>query len=556
MKKLLKGLCLALALVLLVCGCGYGGIETYADALDGRSQMTAKPLTLGKARTVKFSKDQSGTYFSVITSEVGRLQVTLNGKDTGCGAQVDIFRSSSEWISWRQSKEIAYNKSKKKLSGKMTSEYILPKGVYIVKVTPTKALKKSKKYTIKASVVGGGYADIEPNSPEDHAQPMDISSQGGAKTYKMLLSNMGTMGESDIMDCFVFKLKDTKQFQIKFAMKEPLESMSLLVCRKNPEETSIVKRFDIKGTRFQTNIKLAKGTYYLKVWYYGDSMTQIPYTISGCAQQRVTSVKLNKSQLTLWVNQKYGAVSAKLKPTVNPSNATNKKLAWKSSDPKVATVSAEGKVTAKATGKTTITATAQDGSKKSASCVVTVKAPTPKISGTTSLTVGDTTKYTTTVSGGKWKSSNESVLEQGTVDGKTISMKAKSAGTVTLTYTANGITSNKLTITVKEAPKPTPVTPVKPKPSNPTTPTTPVTPVQPAPQIQGSSVIWVGGTATFSVTNGVSGGTWYSSNTAVLSGGGSGTSCTMTGHRAGTAYVYYKANGKESNRIRVQVRGL
>ena len=135
-------------------------------------------------------------------------------------------------------------------------------------------------------------------------------------------------------------------------------------------------------------------------------------------------------------------------------------------------------------------------------------------------------------------------------------MKAKSAGTVTLTYVANGVTSNKLTITVKEAPKPTPVTPVKPKPSTPTTPTAPVTPVQPAPQIQGSSVIWVGGTATFSVTNGVSGGTWYSSNTAVLSGGGSGTSCTMTGHRAGTAYVYYKANGKESNRIRVQVRGL
>ncbi len=553
MKKLMKGLCLILALLILVCDCG---IETYADAWDGRSETTAKPLTLGKNKTVKFSKDRSSTYFSVITTEVGRLQVTLNGKETGCGAEVEIFRSGSEWIAWRQFKTIAYSKSKKKMSGKMVSEYILPKGVYIVRVTPAKTLKKSKKYTIKASLTDGGYEDVEPNSPEDSAQPMDISSRGRVKTYKMLLFNMGTMGESDLMDCFVFKLKDTRQFRIKFAMKEPLEGLSILVCRQTPDDISVIKRYDVKGKKLNANMKLAKGTYYLKVWYYGERMTQIPYTISGCAQQKVTSVKLNKSKLTLWVDRSYGAVSAKLKATVNPSNATNKKLTWKSSNPKAATVSADGKVTAKATGKTTITVTAQDGSKKSASCVVTVKAPKPKISGTVSLTVGDSAKYTTTVAGGKWKSSDESVLESGTVDGKTIAMKAKSAGTVTLTYVANGVTSNKLTITVKEAPKPTPVTPTKPKPSTPTTPTTPVTPVQPTPQIQGSSVIWVGGTATFSVTNGVSGGTWYSSNTAVLSGGGSGTSCTMTGHRAGTAYVYYKANGKESNRIRVQVRGL
>ena len=37
MKKLLKGLCLALVMILLVCDCG---IETYADAWDGRSETT------------------------------------------------------------------------------------------------------------------------------------------------------------------------------------------------------------------------------------------------------------------------------------------------------------------------------------------------------------------------------------------------------------------------------------------------------------------------------------------------------------------------------------
>jgi nicotinamide mononucleotide (NMN) deamidase PncC len=57
------------------------------------------------------------------------------------------------------------------------------------------------------------------------------------------------------------------------------------------------------------------------------------------------------------------------------------------------------------------------------------------------------------------------------------------------------------------------------------------------------------------VTNGVTGGSWISTDTSILSGSG-GSSCTMTGKKAGTVYVYYKANGQESNRIQVQVRGV
>ena len=44
-------------------------------------------MTLGENKTVGFSKDRSSTYFSAITTEVGRLQITLNRKETGCGAE-------------------------------------------------------------------------------------------------------------------------------------------------------------------------------------------------------------------------------------------------------------------------------------------------------------------------------------------------------------------------------------------------------------------------------------------------------------------------------------
>ena len=81
----------------------------------------------------------------------------------------------------------------------------------------------------------------------------------------------------------------------------------------------------------------------------------------------VTGVKLNKDSLTL---QEKG--SDTLTATVEPADATNQDVIWKSSDTSIATVDANGKVTAISAGSATITATAADGSGKSASCSVTV----------------------------------------------------------------------------------------------------------------------------------------------------------------------------------------
>lgn len=63
-----------------------------------------------------------------------------------------------------------------------------------------------------------------------------------------------------------------------------------------------------------------------------------------------------------------------LDATVRPSNATNTQLSWKSSNPRVATVDEEGVVTCVGYGKATITASAKDGSKKKATCLITVTA--------------------------------------------------------------------------------------------------------------------------------------------------------------------------------------
>ena len=80
----------------------------------------------------------------------------------------------------------------------------------------------------------------------------------------------------------------------------------------------------------------------------------------------VTGVKLNKTSLTLSPKG-----TATLTATVSPTNAANKAVTWTSANKKIATVTSAGKITAVSYGKTTITATTKDGSKKAA-CTVWV----------------------------------------------------------------------------------------------------------------------------------------------------------------------------------------
>lgn len=88
--------------------------------------------------------------------------------------------------------------------------------------------------------------------------------------------------------------------------------------------------------------------------------------------QAVKKVSIKTSKMAI-TNGKSKSLSA----AVTPSDATDRSLTWTSSNSGVASVDANGKVTAKRTGTTTITATANDGSGKSASVKVTVEPTIP-----------------------------------------------------------------------------------------------------------------------------------------------------------------------------------
>ena len=170
----------------------------------------------------------------------------------------------------------------------------------------------------------------------------------------------------------------------------------------------------------------------------------------------VTSVTLDKTDLTLDVND-----TEKLTATVNPNDATNKTVTWKSDKPEIVEVDSNGNVTAKAAGTATITATA-DG--KSASCKVTVNGQPATVpvqsaglnTNKVELSVGEENKLVATVTPEAatnkevtWASSTPEVatVDQ---DGKVVAQKPGNA-TITVT-TKDGNKTATCEVTVKETP--------------------------------------------------------------------------------------------------------
>ena len=92
-------------------------------------------------------------------------------------------------------------------------------------------------------------------------------------------------------------------------------------------------------------------------------------TVTAGFEKMVTSVSLNKNTLELYTGN-----SETLTATVQPEDATSQSVTWESNNIAVATVDANGKVTAEGEGEATITVTTADGN-HTATCTVKVTDP-------------------------------------------------------------------------------------------------------------------------------------------------------------------------------------
>jgi hypothetical protein len=160
----------------------------------------------------------------------------------------------------------------------------------------------------------------------------------------------------------------------------------------------------------------------------------IPFTPTKIT---VSNVTVSPTPVTLPVGG-----TRQLIVVVTPSNAYNRKVAWKSSDTATATVSSAGRIRAVAVGSTTVTVTTQDGG-LTAVCEVTVVPGSP-VSGVTvsphavTLDVGTEQQLTATVAPADafnktviWSTSNKNIV---TVT-QTGLVSAVAEGKVTVTAT-------------------------------------------------------------------------------------------------------------------------
>ena len=169
--------------------------------------------------------------------------------------------------------------------------------------------------------------------------------------------------------------------------------------------------------------------------------------------QLIDWIEFDEDEIELKSGETY-----QLRPDISPSNATNKKLKYTSSDTKVAEVSASGLVTAKSEGEARIRAAATDGSDEYAVCYVTVTGKA-KVTGITlnqtSATLGRGKKLAlkTAISPSYasnkkvvWKSANTKVA---TVDGSgNVTAKAPGRTKITVTSAENSSYQASCTVTV------------------------------------------------------------------------------------------------------------
>lgn len=158
--------------------------------------------------------------------------------------------------------------------------------------------------------------------------------------------------------------------------------------------------------------------FFLSVSVLFSTQTQAAKAKKKKAKVLVTSVKLKNVDSSFLIEP---GQSKQLTISVLPSNATNKKVKWSSSNTSVVSVSSKGKIKGIKEGKATITVTAKDASKKKAKVTVTVGKKVKSITFTntaslTKLPVGQTFKLKTQVlpedaviKTKKWTTSNAKV---------------------------------------------------------------------------------------------------------------------------------------------------
>ena len=156
-----------------------------------------------------------------------------------------------------------------------------------------------------------------------------------------------------------------KQTTLNLDLGKDLECSQNISFNPNNKNITIDEKGTIKGNEIgTTNLNISNGS---------TNITITVNVIDGENKIAVKGVKLNKTQTSLQIG-----ATEKLTATINPTNASNKAIIWKTSNESVATVSNTGVIKGIGKGTATITAETVDGKFKATTKVTITDKKTDK----------------------------------------------------------------------------------------------------------------------------------------------------------------------------------
>lgn len=329
--------------------------------------LSKKEITIkdGKTYTLTATVSPSNTSYKTVTwssSNTKIAKVDKNGVVTGVNPGSATITCTTK-------------DSGKKATCKITVTKVVPTSVSFQK--SSMKIDYGKTYTLKATVLPSNASDKSLKWTSSNPEIVSVTSEGKIKGLKA--------GKSATITVTTVSGKKTASIKItvspvavtgvklnKTAIVMSVNNSTTLKATISPSNASN-KAVSWKSS----NTSVLKVNSSGKVTAVGKGSAVITCTtkdggfVAICVVEvktvKVLGVELNKYSATL---NKGGTLT--LKANVIPSNATNKKITWSSSDPKVAKVSSSGKVTAVGKGTCQIKAKSADGN-CIASCKITVK---------------------------------------------------------------------------------------------------------------------------------------------------------------------------------------
>lgn len=342
-------LCLALFVSLL----SPVALADAAGKNDGLSLEHAITLTQGKTTTVSLSAADTEAFFLVKLPASGKLKVNMQSTTSG-DVKCEIYNSNYALVT---ALPVIKNSGKGTATAKEDDYY--DAGLYVIRAGKV-SLGDSGKVSVNYTFTKSSVYDKEPNSNIDQAQKLDLN-----KAYK------GIFSKTDKEEWYYVDMPIQEELKLSFSTTAD-GTFNIDVYNADTSDTlsrgtSIMTYNAVtkKAVNYHYKMKVLPGKYYIHIKAQDGAKAGL-YTIKTAADIQITRMEATSKSKTIKKGKTY-----QFPLYASPANH-GEKITYRSSNKKVATVTASGKITGKKKGTAVITATSSL-SKKSVKCKIVVK---------------------------------------------------------------------------------------------------------------------------------------------------------------------------------------